>query len=115
MGVLYRELEDDGFGSRLCCSLSDSNSSCESARCENKVDKNQDDPFLSPDSSWNGGEKYGFLRIDRGDPGGELIGLAGSDLLLRRFDSVHGGGATANTSCGPEARPLYMRLRPDTI
>lgn len=112
---MYRQFEDDGFGSRLCCSLSDSNSSCESARCENKVDKNQDDPFLSPGSSWNGGEKYGFLRIDRGDPGGELKGLAGSDLLLRRFDSVDGGGATANTSCGPEARPLYMRLRPDTI
>lgn len=130
LGFMYRLLDEDGFGIRLC-SLSDS-SSCDSARCENRLDRIHDaEPFLSAaaaaaadddddddndDSSTNGAVKYGFLRIDRGDPGGELMGLAGSDLLLRRFDSVDGGGATANISSGPDARPLYIvRLRPDTI
>lgn len=114
---MYKLLEDDGLGRRLY-SLSD-NSSCESALWAKRFDNIHDEPCLSLDSSWNGAVKYGFLRIDRGDPGGELNGLAGSDLLFRRFDNDDddggGGDGPMIISCGPaDARPLYI-LRPDTI
>lgn len=65
LGFMDKLLEDNGLGNFLY-SLSD-NSSCESALCENKFDNIHDEPCLSPDSSWNGAVKYGFLRIDRGD------------------------------------------------
>jgi hypothetical protein len=55
LGFMYKLLEEDGLES-LLDSLSD-NSSCESARCENKFDNIHDDPCLSPDSSWNGAVK----------------------------------------------------------
>lgn len=113
LGFMDKLLEDNGLGNRLY-SLSD-NSSCESTLCENKFDNIHDEPCLSPDdSSWNGAVKYGFLRIIRGDPGGELIGLAGSDLLFRRLANIDGDGPTTRISWGPEERPWYV-LRPDTI
>lgn len=112
LGFTYKLLDEDGLGSRLC-SLS-AKSSCELGREANKFDNIHDEPCLSEVSSWNGAVKYGFLRGDRGDPGGVLIGLAGSDLLFRRFDNTDGGGPVTSKSCGPEARPLYI-LRPDTI
>lgn len=56
LGFMYRLLEDDGFGSRFFCSLSD-NSSWELALCEKRLDNIHDEPCLSPGSSWNGAVK----------------------------------------------------------